>query len=187
MNSSFEHLGGADTAYGAMLSETEREDLEARAACLINPASGIANDYLNVFNEILLLIENLPVLLPEMVDELMEWRPRTYRGYFASSPLPGGAYALARYDALDDDFRRQFEAIIAELNKLAVQAIETIVRHRSADGEINPDDIAAPCEALSAEFRQALSIASDMVNNGNRSRTIKAQDVADRILIGGDR
>ena len=49
--------------------------LEAQAAALVNPKSGIANDYLNHFNEVFLMIENLPILLPEMVDELMEWRP----------------------------------------------------------------------------------------------------------------
>ena len=62
--------------------------LELRASALVNPASGVANDYLNHFNEILLLIENLPALLPEMVDELLGWKPVSYRGYFERSPLP---------------------------------------------------------------------------------------------------
>lgn len=57
------------TANDAM---TGLDTLEERAAALVNPASGIANDYLNHFNEILLLIENLPTLLPEMLDELLE-------------------------------------------------------------------------------------------------------------------
>jgi len=75
-------------------NETANVDsLEQRAACLVNPASGIANDYLNHFNEILLLIENLPTLLPEMLDELLEWNPVTYREYFAKSQLPGSARA----------------------------------------------------------------------------------------------
>ncbi|HMN79137.1 MAG TPA: hypothetical protein PKA20_04310, partial [Burkholderiaceae bacterium] len=77
----------ADTGAGSR--ETGAGDsLEERAANLVNPASGIANDYLNHFNEILLLIENLPTLLPEMLDELLEWKPVTYREYFAKSLLP---------------------------------------------------------------------------------------------------
>ena len=94
--------------------EAGSADLEKRAACLVNPASGIANDYLNHFNEVLLLIENLPTLLPEMLDELLEWRPVTYREYFAKSLLPGSARALEIYEGLDESFRREFEGIIAQ-------------------------------------------------------------------------
>lgn len=67
------------TTNQAGIASQESGTLEERAASLVNPASGIANDYLNHFNEVLLLIENLPTLLPEMLDELLEWRPVTYR------------------------------------------------------------------------------------------------------------
>ncbi len=36
---------------------------------LVNPASGIANDYLNLFNEIVMLIEQLPTM-PELFDDI---------------------------------------------------------------------------------------------------------------------
>ena len=79
---------------------------EARATQLraanINPRTGLATDYLNHFNEVLLLIENLPTLLPEMLDELLEWKPVTYREYFAKSQLPGSAAALEIYEGLDE-------------------------------------------------------------------------------------
>src|ERR1700759_5053507 len=38
---------------------------EKRAEALVNPASGLANDYLNLFNEIVMLIEQLPTM-PEL-------------------------------------------------------------------------------------------------------------------------
>jgi len=34
--------------------------LQSRAEAIVNPASGLANDYLNLFNEIVMLIEQLP-------------------------------------------------------------------------------------------------------------------------------
>src|ERR1700686_5113082 len=62
--------------------------LESRAAALVNPASGLANDYLNLFNEIVMVIEQLPEM-PELIDDLLAWRPTTYIEYFTRSVLPG--------------------------------------------------------------------------------------------------
>ena len=67
--------------------------LEARAAALVNPASGLANDFLNVYNEILMLIEMLPAM-PELADDIFGWRPCSYRSYFMQCNLPGRAEAL---------------------------------------------------------------------------------------------
>lgn len=156
--------------------------LEERAAALVNPASGIANDYLNHFNEILLLIENLPTLLPEMLDELLEWKPVTYREYFAKSLLPGSARALQIYDGLDDGFRREFESIIDGVNAMAVASVEVIRAHRTPDGELDPSTVSDFCENASCAIRSALNRASDLVNNGRESAAETSQGMADRLI-----
>jgi len=156
--------------------------LEERAAALVNPASGIANDYLNHFNEILLLIENLPTLLPEMLDELLEWNPVTYREYFAKSQLPGSARALQIYDGLDDTFRRDFESIIDGINAMALASIEVIRAHRSPAGEIDPSKVSDFCENASSAIRSALNRAADLVNNGRTSAAESPQGMADRLI-----
>ena len=160
----------------------ESGDLEARAACLVNPASGIANDYLNHFNEVLLLIENLPVMLPEMVDEILGWTPISYREYFQKSRLPGSAKALGIYDSLDADFRAYFEAQISGLNALALESIAVIKEHRAPDGTIEPDAVAEYCERASAQMRERLEVTADLVNNGRRAVSEGAQRMADRLL-----
>jgi hypothetical protein len=156
--------------------------LEERAAALVNPASGIANDYLNHFNEILLLIENLPTLLPEMLDELLEWNPVTYREYFAKSQLPGSARALQIYDGLDDTFRRDFESIIDGINAMALASIEVIRAHRSPAGDIDPSKVSDFCENASSAIRSALNRAADLVNNGRTSAAESPQGMADRLI-----
>jgi len=156
--------------------------LEARAASLVNPASGIANDYLNHFNEVLLLIENLPTLLPEMLDELLEWRPVTYREYFAKSLLPGSAGALQIYDSLDDGFRREFESIIDGVNAMAVASIDVIRAHRCPAGELDPSKVSDFCENASSAIRSALNRAADLVNNGRTAPSETPQGMADRII-----
>jgi hypothetical protein len=156
--------------------------LEERAAALVNPASGIANDYLNHFNEILLLIENLPTLLPEMLDELLEWKPVTYREYFAKSQLPGSVRALQIYDGLDENFRRDFESIIDGINAMALASIEVIRAHRSQTGDLDPSRVSEFCENASSAIRSALNRAADLVNNGRTSAVESPQGMADRLI-----
>jgi hypothetical protein len=156
--------------------------LEERAAALVNPASGIANDYLNHFNEILLLIENLPTLLPEMLDELLEWKPVTYREYFSKSQLPGSVRALQIYDGLDENFRRDFESIIDGINAMALASIEVIRAHRSQTGDLDPSRVSEFCENASSAIRSALNRAADLVNNGRTSAAESPQGMADRLI-----
>jgi len=172
---------------GATQSELVSEEfggygLEERAASLVNPASGIANDYLNHFNEILLLIENLPTLLPEMLDELLGWRPITYREYFAKSQLPGSSIALQIYDRIDDSFRRDFESIIDGVNAMALASIDVIRAHRTPAGELDPSRVSDFCENASNAIRSALNRAADLVNNGRTNPAESAQGMADRLI-----
>ena len=77
-------------------TETSAEEIARRAEAIVNPASGLANDYLNLFNEIVMLIEQLPAM-PELIEDILTWRPVTYQAYFAKSILPGSVSALGAY------------------------------------------------------------------------------------------
>jgi hypothetical protein len=161
--------------------------LESRAAALVNPASGIANDYLNHFNEILLLIENLPALLPEMIDEILAWKPVSYREYFSRSPLPGSVTTLEIYDTLDDDFRQDFESMVKILDRIILESIAIIKAARRPDGTLEPDEVADVCEALAAKLRHVLDRTADLVNHGYAPPLERAQNMADRILNASPR
>jgi hypothetical protein len=156
--------------------------LEAQAAALVNPASGIANDYLNHFNEILLMIENLPILLPEMIDDIWQWKPVSYTEYFRNSPLPGSADTLRIYDGLDKNFRTDFESMIELLDRIVLSSIEVIFTHRMPDGSIEPDAITEICEQYSADLRAVLDRTADLVNHGYAPPLERPQHMADRLM-----
>ncbi|MEJ2124543.1 MAG: hypothetical protein P8Y67_04865 [Alphaproteobacteria bacterium] len=156
--------------------------LESRASALVNPASGVANDYMNHFNEILLMIENLPALLPEMVDELLAWKPVSYRAYFEGSPLPGSAEVLKIYDDLEEDFRHDFESMVELLDKIILESISMIANHRREDGTIEAEEIDETCARLSAQLRTVLDRTADLVNHGYAPPLERPQNMADRIL-----
>jgi hypothetical protein len=60
----------------------------------INPATGLATDYLNHFNEAIMLLEMLSSC-PDCRDDLLAWQPMSYREHFAAA-LADRAAALLK-------------------------------------------------------------------------------------------
>jgi hypothetical protein len=151
-----------------------------RAEALVNPASGLANDYLNIFNEIVMLIETLPAM-PDLFEDILRWHPTSYRDYFRRSILPGRGSAIETYDRLDARFRRDFEALVADLDRRSTGAVAAVRRQFKA----NPDDhdaLAAVCERGGASIRESLEKAVSLVNYGEAGEIEDVQDRTDRIM-----
>jgi hypothetical protein len=132
---------------------------------LVNPASGIANDYLNLFNEIVMLIEQLPTM-PELIDDIKAWKPTSYEDYFVNSPLPGRESALEAYQKLDAAFRREFEQVVAELDQQATGIVATIRLHMRAKGDSDLEGLEAICTRGGGALRDTLERAVAIVNEG---------------------
>jgi hypothetical protein len=162
-------------------SSEAKADIEARAAVLVNPTSGIANDYLNLFNEIVMLIDTLQHM-PELIDELLVWCPPTYEDYFASSNYPGRTQALDIYQTLHPDFRREFEDTIAELTCKAAEAIAKVHQLYEQNGADHLDVWAGTCTDLAEGLRVVLDRATNLVNYGTPEAPITKQEEADSLL-----
>ena len=152
------------TAQSPMPTGSVPADIAERAAALVNPASGLANDYLNIFNEIVMMIDLLPGM-PDLVEEIGAWTPVTYRAYFAHSTLVGRERALQAYNQLDPRFRRTFERRAADLSRAARAAcasvLDATLRPKHPDG-----DLAAICTGHASRLRARLDRMADMVNSG---------------------
>jgi hypothetical protein len=164
-------------------SGLDRSSQRERAEAIVNPASGLANDYLNLFNEIVMLIEQLPSM-PELIEDILQWRPVTYQDYFANSVLPGRASALEAYAALDGNFRRDFEAVVADLDRRAVGAVVAIRRQYKATGVVSAEAMSGICERAGEALREVLLKATSLVNYGTRVPQEPEQARADRLLYG---
>lgn len=160
----------------------ETLDLLKQASNLVNPSSGIANDFLNQYNEVLLLVENLPVLLPEMVDELLAWKRKSYEEYFTTSPLPGGDIAIKIYGMLDAGFKNRFEAQIAKINKIADKAIEVIGERNRTSQELTAEEVETFCKQISKKMREEMESAARLVNYGLALAPETSQALADRLM-----
>src|SRR5690348_6148442 len=71
----------------------------------IKPATGLATDYLNHFNEAIMLLEML-TSAAECKEDLLAWRPMSYREHFAASKFKHRDLAIAAYETADSVFRR---------------------------------------------------------------------------------
>jgi hypothetical protein len=151
-----------------------------RASALVNPASGLANDYLNLFNEIVMLIEQLPVM-PDLIQDILAWHPVSYADYFSASSLPERHLALEAYTDLDAEFRTSFETVVGELDQKAVGAVAAIRRMYKASGEVD-QDLADICARASESLRKTLLKATTLVNHGTRRGRETPQHRVDRLL-----
>src|ERR1041385_4356145 len=73
-------------------------DAARLAAANINPKTGLATDYLNHFNEAIMLLDLLPET-PECIVELIGWEPLSYAAHFAASHFKDKDLAIAAYEA----------------------------------------------------------------------------------------
>src|SRR6476469_4476915 len=92
---------------------------EARAAALkaanINPRTGLATDYLNHFNEAIMLLEMIPDM-PECSEDFLAWCPLSYCEHFMASNFKARDLAIEVYESADEHIRVEFDNITGAMN-----------------------------------------------------------------------
>ncbi|TYC52767.1 hypothetical protein FMN50_16355 [Rhodobacterales bacterium] len=83
----------------------------------INPHTGLATDYLNHFNEVMMLLEMLPAM-PDCAEDVLEWAPLDYEGHFENSSFKDKQLAIQAYHAAPAHLREHLERHVADINKL---------------------------------------------------------------------
>ena len=76
----------------------------------IVPATSLATDYLNVFNEAIMLF-GLLADMPDIIDELSAWEPLTYEQHFLRSSFQGRDLAIIAYKNADPKIKIPFDAL----------------------------------------------------------------------------
>lgn len=86
-------------------------------AANINPRTGLATDYLNHFNEAIMLLEMIPDM-PECAADFLDWHPLSYREHFAASNFKARDLAIAAYDSSDEAIRAEFDNITSTMTSI---------------------------------------------------------------------
>jgi hypothetical protein len=110
-------------------------DREARAAELraanINPRTGLATDYLNHFNEAVMLLEMVPDM-PECAEDFLSWRPLSYAEHFTASNFRARDLAIEAYNAADARIRDEFDNITSAMTSI-LTAVGRAMREAQQD------------------------------------------------------
>src|ERR1700760_4055969 len=108
---------------------------EARTAALkaanINPRTGLATDYLNHFNEAIMLLEMVPDM-PECAEDFLTWCPLSYCEHFMASNFKARDLAISAYESADLDIRAEFEQITDTMTSI-LTAVGAAMREASQD------------------------------------------------------
>lgn len=125
----------------------------------INPATGLATDYLNHFYEAIMLLELLPSC-PDCRDDILAWRPMSYREHFAASAFSDRALAIAAYETVDAARRARLEDLVSGMTAL-IEDIRTALLVNPVEGAV--DEFAVD---TAARLRPLAAQAAALVNGG---------------------
>jgi hypothetical protein len=108
---------------------------EARAAQLkaanINPRTGLATDYLNHFNEAVMLLEMIPDM-PECAEDFLGWTPLSYAEHFVASNFKARELAIEAYEMAEPNIRAEFDKLTENMTSI-LTAVGTAMREARQD------------------------------------------------------
>src|SRR6476619_336457 len=96
---------------------TEESRAEQLRAANINPRTGLATDYLNHFNEAIMLLEMIPDM-PECAEDFLTWTPLSYCEHFMASNFKTRDLAIESYGSADATIRTEFDNITSTMTAI---------------------------------------------------------------------
>jgi len=120
----------------------------------------LSTDYLNHFNEVVMLLEIVPDM-PEMFEDVKDWQPKTYQEHFRDSQFTSRDLAVEAFDFSPPEYREPFDQVIEQLNTMIVGAIVAI------DAVISVDDaerLALAVNDIAMALRSRIDRAGAIIN-----------------------
>ncbi len=93
----------------------------------------LATDYLNHFNEVVMLLGMLSDM-PEMFEDVSAWAPKSYVDHFRDSSVADRDLAIAAYEIAPARYRRPFDDTIAQADEVVRRSVAAIA-HALEDGD----------------------------------------------------
>ena len=141
-------------------------DTSARAAELraanINPRTGLATDYLNHFNEAVMLLEMIPDM-PECAEDFLSWQPLSYAEHFTASNFKARDLAIEAYNAADARIRGEFDGITGAMTSI-LNAVGSAMREARQD-----KTRARLAEQATGWVKPLVALAGGAINGGSEA------------------
>lgn len=120
----------------------------------------LATDYLNHFNEIVMLIEMIPDM-PDMLEDCRIWQPKSYAEHFRDSGFSDRDLAIEAYEHVPGKFKRPFEDTIAQAHQVIRHTLERV----EADiNEAVPEKLRMDCQTSVAMIHRIIQVANGIIH-----------------------
>ena len=150
-----------DVMFGAELDGAIADRLrpDVLAAANINPTTRLATDYLNHFNNVVMLLELVPDM-PDMAEDVIGWTPASYEEYFGASHFRERDLAIAAYRAAERTVREEFDAAVTHLDCVMAEALQLIERGDPTD----PRTAQSIRDIVGDRLKPGIAAASAVIN-----------------------
>jgi hypothetical protein len=151
-------------------------DAAALKAANINPATGLATDYLNHYNEVAMMIGMLADA-PEMVEPILDWRPLGYAAHFRLTNFSDQDVAIAAYDQTSEAVRARFRTARRRV-ELAIADVQDLLAATTSP----PGEAAAHASAIFALIASVGAVINGESGAGPASAAAPAQADIDALF-----
>jgi hypothetical protein len=148
----------------------------ALAAANINPVTRLATDYLNHFNEAIMLLEMIPDM-PDCADDFLVWEPLSYPDHFRHSNFKGRDLAIAAYDAADPDIRARFDGLCDTLTSILTAIRDAMSEATQASTRVRL------AQQATGWLKPLVIQAGGVINGASEAQAEEAQPQSDADLI----
>src|SRR3954469_11517539 len=137
---------------------------EQLRAANINPRTGLATDYLNHFNEAVMLLEMVPDM-PECAEDFLTWSPLSYAEHLTASNFKARDLAIEAYEQADPNVRAQFDHLTDTMTSI-------LTAGGSAMREVEKDTTRVRLAEQAAHWVKPLIAACGGIINGGAEADI---------------
>ncbi len=146
--------------------DADRDALRARLrGTNINEETFLATDYLNHFNEIIMLIELVPSM-PECLDEVRAWQPKSYEAHFQDSCFADKELAVLAYRNAPARFKEPFDKTIVHMDRLAEDGLARLSAAVEAGDAVR---VELEAKALVQGLQKLGEVASGIIHGDERT------------------
>jgi len=131
-------------------------------AANINPRTGLATDYLNHFNEAIMLLEMIPDM-PECAEDFLTWTPLSYAEHFWASNFKARDLAIEAYELADPRIRAEFDNLASSMTSI-LTAVGSAMREARQD-----KTRAALAEQATGWVKPLVALAGGIINGGTET------------------
>ena len=125
----------------------------------------LATDYLNHFNEVIMLIGMISDM-PECLEDAKDWEPKSYEEHFRDSAFADKDLAILAYENAPPRFRIPFDNTVSQMNGMVAAGV---LRIEAALGEGNPEKVTDLVQNISRNLQRLVDTASAIIHGAERA------------------